>query len=1427
MIIFKKKILKVLALVACLAITVASASFWVNQNAKASYEDAFQNSLESAPIKYKSYYSDVNVSEEKGLLLYSYDSGAKTSFKGKLDGVFTTQFKSLADEGKPADLQAVTFVFTENERKQSFSVTVEIGLESGQAYVTANGQNGGIYYANDKKCYGYTAIYNRDGKYTEFSVDGKTSLTFDPLSMQVNIAGGEDAPILVWDFLAEYNDGKKIETGYSPFNKYSVDVVFTRVKKSGKGKLLIYDFGGVKFNSRNAQSKATVSADFEAKAIVGKEYTAPKAEVSDVFNSNLTPTEVKLTVYNDKGEVVNGQGDYKVTFNEEGNYYFYYEYGSGEKVANAYYKLQAIAPSNITTTAHYEKEFNNITVGQNGKVYIPKAVIESNLFVKSLGEEGLVTVKVNGEVVDGYEKVAGGFEFKFSELGEYTVEYTSKNLDTVAQSFTVTVSEDLVGEDMAEIPQMLKLGEKLNITPAVFYKNGNEEIAKVTVIKPSGEKIDSAQIVLDELGYYTVTHTTESGILREQEFVVKESYSNLFTEGEGNSVNYKTSDLNNQLEGQMLSLKNNSTLVYDKIIDLSDNVLSNKAVDLVDGQGTKYGEKLVGVTQEDLLLDFIVEPSVVGTTDLTGLYFTITDVYDPNNYISFRFKYMDYNPNMVLLRTRASGQNWMAYYYRFNQHGMEIHNATSHEDGGYAMTSSFVQNIQAGHPVMDRSIKLYFDYDNYCLYATPLMQSSDYYDGNPMLVRDYGAIEQEFSGGDKPWRGFTTGEVKLSVYAVGVSDRANVLLLNVDGEDLKNEFISDITEPIIEVETEEIPKAEVGVEYPVFSFIARDLYSTVTQKDVKVYFGNAEVEIQDGKFTPLSTGIYTITYIAKDSYGNVQRKSVEVAAYDEVEDISIVFASEMKTTAVVGEKIYLPEFYGEGGAGGNSNSVRVTCQGQDVPVEYGAFVCEKVGNYTVMFTVVDHIGNRRTATRTISGVKVSDKPVFDENTIILPKAFISGDTFIFPKYVAYKYASETEKTEIPVKIEVTDGSGTNTVVDKYTPFATDSVTSATVRFIFNETVYERVVPIKKFKAEIGYLSNYFEVENGVVTAENEGVVFTADNGAENMKYSFLRMISVDNLYFRMKVDGENSSFDYFNVIYRDSENANKKVIVRVYKDGDDYFASVNGGKSKIVSVDDNGELRFVFNKKDNSLTDVFDKNIAIIEKYENQMAFDGFASGKVYVDVEVGGITGGARLSFVSIANQIMNTIRFDSGSPMITLEKDISGSFVPGTKITIPKATAYDVLNAVSDVTVTVTLNGEIIVPTCPANQERSFASTKYGEYAITYVATDAELNKMTIAKYVVIYDDVKPTLTLKKDIPTTVKRGKTLKLQKYTVSDNGDVSKVVVKIYYMTPDGEMHGVTGGEITFTAVGKHVILYYVQDENGNVKNYAFNVDVTK
>ena len=214
MIILKKKILKVLALVACLAITIASASFWVNQKAKASYEDAFQNSQESASIKYKPYYSDVNVSDEKGLLLYSYDSGVKTSFKGKLDGVFTTQFKSLADEGKPADLQAVTFVFTDNATKQSFSVTVEIGIEIGQAYVTVDGQKGGIYYASDKKCYGYTSIYNRDGKFTEFSVDGKTSLTFDPLSMQVTVSGGEDASVLGWDFLAEYNDGKKIEDGF-------------------------------------------------------------------------------------------------------------------------------------------------------------------------------------------------------------------------------------------------------------------------------------------------------------------------------------------------------------------------------------------------------------------------------------------------------------------------------------------------------------------------------------------------------------------------------------------------------------------------------------------------------------------------------------------------------------------------------------------------------------------------------------------------------------------------------------------------------------------------------------------------------------------------------------------------------------------------------------------------------------------------------------------------------------------------------------------------------------------------------------------------------------------------------------------------------------------------------------------------------------
>ena len=54
---------------------------------------------------------------------------------------------------------------------------------------------------------------------------------------------------------------------------------------------------------------------------------------------------------------------------------------------------------------------------------------------------------------------------------------------------------------------------------------------------------------------------------------------------------------------------------------------------------------------------------------------------------------------------------------------------------------------------------------------------------------------------------------------------------------------------------------------------------------------------------------------------------------------------------------------------------------------------------------------------------------------------------------------------------------------------------------------------------------------------------------------------------------------------------------------------------------------------------------------------------------------------------------------------------------------------------------------------------------------------------------------------------------------------SKVKVEIYCLSSDGLINDVKGNSVRFTRKGKHTIYYHIQDENGNVTFYAFNVVV--
>lgn len=1418
----KKKIRTLLVAVSSLlAIGVPTI---VNASAKSSYGDAFVYEQET-PIKYKNAYCEPSLSSEKGTLFYAYDSGAKAEFKGLMSGVFETNLVALSEEGKAADLSEYSLLFTDKETQVSFSIGLSTGKDNTNVYVEVDGNKAGIvyYYSawSAPTPYGYTGLYNNEGVYTELS-SGIVNLQFDPTTMQVKASNGSSAYQLVWDFSQEYNDGKQLKHSLPAFEEYSVSLVFNDVKKNGKGELLIYSFGGYDFGTQYVTGKPVVKATIHAKAVVGERYVAPNASVSDIIQGELPPEEVSLKIYDGDGNVINSDGAYTFIPETAGEYFLYYTYGEGENFASAYYCVEAIEKASIVSAFTYEEAFvDEQVIGKQMKLYIPAASVITTLSQHGFAEDAYVTILKDSVAVEGYSEVASGFDYTFTEEGEYTIMYSVPAYgEAVKEEKKVIVSGEEVGVLMAEIEEIKTLGDTLTVQPAKIYFNGKEEIAEVSVVYPSGKRVKGADVILDELGNYSVEHHWSNGV-ETQQFAVMELYERIFTPGTGNSVSYQTMMANNTVTGQMLTLTNNTQVVYDKVIDLSDN---------------RFDDTLSDRTQNEPLVEFIVQPNQIGKADMTALYVTFTDIYDPDNYISVRIKYMDYNPTITLLRTRAAGQNWLAYHYEFMSGDVLIHNATSHEDGGLVSNANFTQKI-TDRDFVKSSMKLYYDDDALSIYAQSWQTVSG--DGKkeiPFLLRDYSTTDQFLSGGDKPWRGWTTGEVRMTMYAVGVSGTANVMLMKLDGEDLSNPYVSDDVAPIITFsdlqDENNVPKAEVGSPYKIFDAQWRDLYSKVVKEKVAVYFDDQEIDVENGAFIPEQTGTYTIVYTASDSYGNTAEKEIRVEAISIAEKPVITLLEKLPESAVVGQRVYIPAFIGEGGVGGVSTSVQVTCAGEPIAVEYGSFVCSREGTYTVKLTATDYIGSQSSEILRIRNVTVGEKPVFDETSIVLPKTFIEGDTYMFPTYQADYYRAVDDCEKITAKIEVTDANGTRVVKDgKYTPKVSDEITEATVRFIFakgdKETVVEKTLPIKVVANKVAqYLTQYYVYNNAEISAVKEGIFFTAQEDVDTMQFAFIRPIAENQLFFRLAIDENKAQYRSFNLIFKDSANASQIVVMKIEKLDGEYRATINGEVGRYFSISEKGEMEISYHADTYTFTDIFDRKIGEISKYANGKAFAGFDSGYVYLEIEVNDIYGAASIGMASIANQIMNNNRQDSSNPIITINGYLSGSFAPGTTIVIPTATAYDVLGYVGDVQVTVSLNGKIVKdPTAATTEQTYILGNEYGEYAIEYTVTDTNGRTAVLARYVVAYDETKPSLTFKGEVAKTADVGTSITLPAYEIVDNGNKENVKVEIHVMSPSGLCGEVNNNKVTFTRVGKYVIYYQVQDENGNVAFYAFDVTV--
>ena len=1392
-------------------------------------------------LKTKVEQSDPNDEQsKKGLLVYGYNNGDSLQLSIPFNGEFKTSLRPIINEAKNKDLREFSIIFTETTTKEQFAIKVYSFDNYSYVAINYKGQTGGInYYESEwivaKEC-GFSGIANNEGHYTYLKGNDNIDLLFNPSEMVVKTKLRDSAYYNVWDFKKENNDGKIIENNLSSFNEYNVSIVFDSIAANGCGNLLIYNFAGMDLSRGDIfNDKPIINPHLYSKAIVGQEYEVPVPSVYSSNESALDSNNVSISLYDNKGNAIS-LVNRRFVPSEKGDYYLYYLYSKDGVESYTYEKLTALSSDEVNVT--FSDFYLPSSEGQGKIIMVPDVTVTTNLGVKAENFGCFVTIKHNDEVLSDYSKVKTGFPFTFSQTGTYTFIFGCEATSVTKQQ-NVMVDQRLVINGDDEV--VYQVGENFKVPELEFIKYGRSVSYVATVKDSFGNEINQVPFVIKQEGVYTVSYK----IAAETNPIVKEIIAKSLTASRFDDEDAVSDRMvtDNSLKGVKLNLKNNKVVTYNKVIDLN-----------------KFGfdENLSDKSQNPEIINLYIQPNVQGRADLEALYVQITDVNDPNNFLTIRLRYIEQGNfhSGSMLRARANGQSsYVGYYYDFYTTKRHVDNAMSHEEGGFITYFNFTHQ-QCGEQYKDMGLPLYFDYKSGKLYSRPAwLHGHNYVESDPYAGMDVSWLaynfksDDELSGGNIPWKGFSDGKVKFSIYGKGIGSTANIFVTSIGGETLDKEFITDTTAPNINIDKKdmiynsilgdyEAPRAKCNSSYKLFPFDVNDEVSSIKCSNIKVYNPlDEEVEVTNNLFVPTTEGEYRIVYETSDVFNNVNTEEVKVNAYNDYVPLSLTISSALPTDMIYGSSLTLPTPTYEGGSGKVKFLATVKNEeGKEVSIKNNKITANVPGQkYTVTYAVEDYVGQRKTLSFDIN-VNLTNEIVFDPNTIILPTGFINKVSYTFDSYFGVIYDSNYQPTLVPANITCNDANGTKTLDSKltYTPECDDVVTNATVNISFtygtSTSNYEYILPISKPVSGSSYISSYFSSRNAVVTSRQSDLLFESD-GSSDMSFEFLKPINCKELLLVMGLNVNKIDASMFSISLRDMYNVNEVIKLRFkyeidpVTNSEKLYADINESNDFVVyNVGTSKTLTIDYNSLTNVIKDTTGSDIFKIETYLDGTDFNGFTSNHVYFSFEANDISSGDfEIQMQKINNQGINAIRNDFEKPIIYMEGEIANRVSRGSEIIVPKATASDVLNNLASLKVTVTdPNGNDVLSAYTPDHEERFTTSLCGAYLVSYIATDSKGNKAVNEYYITSFDEVSPELTFNGSIPQEVKVGSSITLPTYNIVDN-DPSTCTVKIFVYYPDGSNNEVTNNTVNFNSKGMYIITYLVSDINNNVRHYVFTV----
>ena len=959
-----------------------------------------------------------------------------------------------------------------------------------------------------------------------------------------------------------------------------------------------------------------------------------------------------------------------------------------------------------------------------------------------------------------------------------------------------------------EIEEEYILGEYFAVPSAQITCDGTTLNAKAVIRMPSGELVQGETIHLTQGGIYTIEYRAVfDGKVKsiEKTFTVQ---TPLFYSTTGKSEAYygvDSSQYQTGISGVTLSLADGDIVEYGDIIDLNES----------DGS----------------FLEFFVLPSDgAGTNDARKIVVTLTDVYNPEIQLS------------VIMQCAAgstSGDTWF-FDYTYVQAGgqnqtpagFEVGTGKIHKGNEFGAPTRFSMYGMHGatSAIGNETLKLTYNAKENVVYAntTPVICMSD------------------LEAFDNPWDGFTTGEVRMSLYGGNyIRPTANLMITKVGVNAINNDFLVDKVVPAINVDfngydKDALPTAGEGYAYPVFAATAMDKISGFVPVKTTVYYNyesnqRYQVEIKDGMFKTERTGEYTIEYLATDAYGNVAKELVVIHCED---SSPVIMVEPTGAYAVVGKtgEIFLPaDIAYEGGTGEIKTYATIKAEGGKEIVMGDSFRPEEAGDYTVTLYAVDMLGKTETYTYTVE-IEGNDNPVFLDD-VILPRYFVAGYNYTLPELCAYDYS--VGKEQIGTTISVKDGNGEERALGGYEgKFTADADGFATI--IYNATgkngsnkkEYKVRVIDTWLTEEALDMSKYFYGEGITTAATVDGVHVSATADTE---YTFVNPVLAHK--FELQFAIKQNNFTSIQLIFADSKDASIQFTVEIEKSSDANQSApykLNGKQLRACPEANfyNGEsFTLVYDNANMLLQDGADLKQEI--KNADGSAFAGFPSQKIYVTAKVTGVNGATEVLWEGFGGQILSDLDVDTIEPSIAVTKEYESGYTYKSVCEIYSAISADVLSPETYTGLTVyDPNGDIVtavdgtlLSNVPFDRSYFVKLEYYGSYSVVYESEDAEENRQTYYYALYVADEVAPVITLKKAIKTEIKLGQSIDVVKATALDNVD-GEVPVYVYLVESTGVIITVEmGGSYKPVYRGVYELRYMSFDEFGNLTIERYQITV--